>query len=230
MPCGIFSVNSRPSPITAARPARIGTAETDAVKFADLCSIFTDASKLVPVALAVGVATVLNGQLDPNTTKPRLVFLRWRNALPGHRAFSRYINVDPRIDPKKVETLVGSPLPVAPAQQNSVWYRLYKTVENDPAVLQVHRDFLLTRDYAGLTVRFIIFYGAAGFVAAPSQKVAVIYLGFLLLQYLIVRQAASRYGIRMVTTVLARVAHKPDGRQSSGTRVALRNSSRSNPL
>lgn len=183
-----------------------GVTQTDVVKFADLCSIFTDMSKLVPVALAIGLATVLNGQLDPNAAKARLVFLRWHDALPGHRAFSRYMQVDSRIDPVHVENLVGSPLPTDAAQQNRVWYRLYKIVENDPAVLQVHGDFLLTRDYTGLSVLFIIFYGTAGLFAAPSRRVAVIYLGVLLLQYLVVRQAASRYGIRMVTTVLARAA------------------------
>lgn len=206
-----------------------GITQTDAVKFADLCSIFTDISKLVPVALAVGIATVLNGLLDPNAAKARLVFLRWRSALPGHRAFSQYMQTDPRVDPTEVEKAVGSPLPVEPTQQNRVWFRLYKTVENDPPVLQVHRDFLLTRDFTGLAFLFIIFYGSAGFVAAPSGKVALIYLGFLLLEYLVVRQAASRYGIRMVTTVLTRIAHKPDGRQSSGARRS-RNSSPAAPL
>jgi hypothetical protein len=189
-----------------------GVTQADAVKFADLCSIVTDASKLIPFGLAIGIATVLNGLLDPNAAKARLVFLRWRGALPGHRAFSRYMHADPRIDPRQVEKAVGSPLPVEPTLQNRVWFRLYKTVENDPPVLQVHRDFLLTRDYTGLAFLFIIFYGAAGFFTAPSTKVALIYLGFLLLQYLVVRQAASRYGIRLVTTVLARVALKPGGR------------------
>ena len=192
-----------------------GITQTDAVKFADLCSIFTDVGKLVPVALAIGIATVLNGLLDPNTVKARLVFLRWRDPLPGHRAFSRYMNTDPRIDPARVENLVGSPLPTAAAQQNRVWYRLYQSVENDPAVLQVHRDFLLTRDFTAISVLFLILYGIAGILAAPSRNVAIIYLGILFLEYLVVRQAASRYGIRMVTTVLARASEKGTGGQSS---------------
>jgi hypothetical protein len=195
-----------------------GITQTDAVRFADLCSIFTDMSKLVPVALAVGIATVLNGLLDPNSVKARLVFLRWRDTLPGHRAFSGYMHDDPRIDPVQIEKLVGSPLPVEPTRQNRVWFGLYKTVENDPAVLQVHRDFLLTRDFTGLSVLFFLFYGAGGFIAAPSTKVAIIYLGVLFLQYLIVRQAASRYGIRMVTTVLARATEKKTGAESSISR------------
>jgi hypothetical protein len=87
-----------------------GVTQADAVKFADLCSIVTDASKLIPFGLAIGIATVLNGQLDPNAAKARLVFLRWRGALPGHRAFSRYMHTDPRIDPKQVEKSSGRAL------------------------------------------------------------------------------------------------------------------------
>ena len=81
-------------------------------------------------------------------------------------------------------------------------------MENDPAVRQVHRDFLLLRDYTGLCAVFIVLYGAAGFFAIPSMKIAVIYLLVLVAQYVLVRQAASNYGIRMVTTVLARRAGK----------------------
>ena len=92
------------------------------------------------------------------------------------------MHTDPRIDPKRVEKAVGSPLPVEPTLQNRVWFGLYKTVENDPPVLQVHRDFLLTRDYTGLAFLFVIFYGVAGFFTAPSTKIALICLGFLLRQ------------------------------------------------
>ena len=76
------------------------------------------------------------------------------------------------------------------------------------AVRQVHRDFLLLRDYTGLCAVFIVFYGAAGLFAIPSVKVGLIYLLVLCAQFVLVRQAAANYGIRMVTTVLARRAAK----------------------
>jgi hypothetical protein len=179
-----------------------GVTQTDAVRFADLCSIFTDVSKLVPVTLAVGIATVLNGQLDANT-KARLVFLRWHYPLPGHRAFSRHMHADARLDPAAVEKLVGTPLPSDPAAQNRVWFKVYQSVKDEAAVLQVHRDFLLTRDFTGLATLMIVFYGGAAFFAAPTVKAALLYLTVLVAEYLVMRQAASRYGIRMVTTVLA---------------------------
>lgn len=189
-----------------------GVVEANAIQIDGIRSIFTDASKLVPFGLAVVIATVLNGLL-PATAKARLVFLRWRNTLPGHRAFTRYMIADPRIDPDAVQRAVGGPLPVNPVEQNRVWYRLYKTVENDPAIAQVHRDFLLTRDYTALAVLFLVFYGGAGYYSIPSPKIATIYAVLLLIQCIVVRQAAFHYGIRFVTSVLARVGLVPTRRE-----------------
>lgn len=180
-----------------------GVVQANAIKVYGLRSAFTDAQNLVPVGLALVITTVLNGLISADT-KARLVFLRWRHALPGHRAFSKYAVRDPRIDVSALETLHGSALPAEPVEQNRAWYRFYKTVENDPAVRQVHRDFLLLRDFTGLCAEFIAFYGAAGLYAIPSTKVGMVYLLVLVAQYVVVRQAASNYGIRMVTTVLAR--------------------------
>jgi hypothetical protein len=182
-----------------------GVVQANAIKADGLRAAFTDAQNLVPVAFALVIATVLNGLLDADM-KARLVFLRWHHALPGHRAFSKYAVSDARIDLAALERLHGCPLPVDPVEQNRVWYRIYKTVENDQAIRQVHRDFLLLRDYTGLCAVFIAFYGAAGLYAIPSVKVCQVYLLVLVAQYVVVGRAASNYGIRMVTTVLARRA------------------------
>jgi hypothetical protein len=179
-----------------------GVIQADAIEVNGLRSIFTEAENLIPVAMATVLATVLNGFLSANA-KARLVFLRWSHALPGHRVFSQYAPSDPRIDLARLERMNGSKFPTDHVEQNRVWYRIYKTVENLPSILQIHRDFLLLRDYTGLSVPFLIFYGAAGLYAIPSIKVATVYLILLLAQYVIFRQSASNYGIRMVTNVLA---------------------------
>ena len=188
-----------------------GVIEANAIEIDGIRSIFTDASKLVPFGLAVVVATVLDGLLSADA-KARLVFLRWRNTLPGHRAFTRYITVDPRIDPAAVQRAIGGPLPVDPVEQNRIWYHLYKTVEHDPAIAQVHRDFLLTRDYTALTSLFLVFYGGAGYYSIASTKIATLYALLLMIQYVVVRQAAFHYGIRFITSVLARVGVNPPRR------------------
>jgi hypothetical protein len=182
-----------------------GVVRANAIKADGLRAAFTDAQNLVPLGLALVIATMLNGLLSADM-KARLVFLRWHYALPGHRAFSKYACRDPRIDISAVEKLHGGSLPVDPVEQNQAWYRIYKTVENDRAVRQVHRDFLLLRDYTGLCAVFIAFYGAAGLYAIPSMRTAWIYVAVLIGQYAVARQAASNYGVRLVTTVLARRA------------------------
>jgi len=98
-------------------------------------------------------------------------------------------------------------------------------MENDPAVRQVHREFLLLRDYTGLCAVFIVFYGAAGLYAIPSTKIGLIYLLVLSLQFVLVRQAASNYGIRMVTTVLARKAAKEVPKVPKATKPRTRKAS-----
>jgi len=184
-----------------------GVIQANAIKADGLRSILTDAQNLLPVGFALVGATVLNGLLSADM-KARLVFLRWHYGLPGHRAFTKYAVRDPRIDLAALEKLHGGPLPAHPVEQNRAWYRLYKSVENDHAVKQVHRDFLLMRDYTGLCAVFIVFFGRAGLYAIPSTKTGWTYLLVLVAQFLIVRQAASNCGARMVTTVMARRAAK----------------------
>ncbi len=187
-----------------------GVVEANAIQVYGIRSTFADASKLMPFGFAVVVATVLNGLLPANA-KARLVFLKWRNTLPGHRAFTQYM-ADPRIDPAAVQRAVGGPLPIDPIEQNRVWYRLCKMAEGDPAIAQVHRDFLLTRDYTALAVLFLLFYGGAGYFLIPSIKIATVYAVLLLIQCIVVRQAAFHYGIRFVTSVLARGCSIPTHR------------------
>jgi hypothetical protein len=184
-----------------------GVIQANAIKLEGLRSAFKDAGNLLPVGVALVISAVLNGLLSADA-KSRLVFLRWRHALPGHRAFTDYAMRDPRIDVPMLAKLHGSALPTDPVEQNRAWYRIYKAMETDAAVRQVHRDFLLLRDYTGLCVVFVVFYGAVAFYAISSKKVALIYLIAMVAQYVLIRQAASNYGIRFVTTVLARSVGK----------------------
>jgi hypothetical protein len=197
-----------------------GVVRANAIKLDGLSAAFKDAEKLVPVGLALVIAAVLNGLVSADA-KARLVFLRWHHALPGHRAFSVYAVRDPRIDVSALEKLHGTALPVDPVEQNRAWYRVYKTMENDAAVRQVHRDFLLLRDYTGLAAVFIVFYGAAALYAVPSMRTAITYLFVLLAQFAVVRQGAANYGIRFVTTVLARwVTKTPAPKNRTRIKVA----------
>ena len=94
-----------------------GIARANAIEAEGLRAALTDAQNLMPVGVALVIATVLNGLFSAEA-KARLVFLRWHHALPGHRAFSEHAQRDPRIDVSSLEKLYDGELPIEPVEQN----------------------------------------------------------------------------------------------------------------
>lgn len=178
-------------------------AQADALHETGWRGLLFGAVNLLPVGLALIFTSIVNALLSAEM-KSRLVFLKWKNALPGHRAFTVYGPLDPRIDMAAIIKIVGKKLPSVPRKQNETWYQLYKSVEADAAVKQAHREYLFTRDYAAFSFLFLIGFGPANAFIVNEWKVALWYWLFLLVQFLVVRRAASQYGISLVTTVLAR--------------------------
>jgi len=180
-------------------------AKENAIRFDGVRAAFTNLDSLLPVGLTAIAATVVNGLLSERT-KDRLVFWRWRFPLPGHRAFSKHAPSDPRVDLAALRQLCGGDWPEGPENQNTAWYAMYKSIEDDPAIRQVQRDYLLTRDYAGMSVLFLVFFGAVGLFTIQSVEVWFCYFALLLIQYLVVRHSAANYAVNFVTAVLARKA------------------------
>jgi len=123
--------------------------------------------------------------------------------LPGSRAFSDLIKTDSRIDVTKLKATLGS-FPHTSERQNALWYSIYKPMENDPAVRQAHRNYLLCRDYAVFAAILIPVFGGLAFAQFPSLTTALGYVGLLFIQLVLVVRAARIHGCRFVTTVLAR--------------------------
>lgn len=171
-----------------------------AVVVKDLATTIKDWSALVPATTALVLVGLLNALLDSNA-KARLVFWRWSCPMPGAEAFTKWGPRDDRVDMTAVGLKFG-PLPHDRAAQNKLWYRLYQTVQTLPAVEQVHREFLLARDIASLTVILFLVLAPAAFVFMPVVTAAV-YVGALLVEYAIATRAARVHGARFVTTVLA---------------------------
>lgn len=167
-----------------------------------LPALFKQLPNLLPIGLAGVVATVLN-TLPSAELKATIVYWRWNDALPGHRAFSEYVNRDSRIDQERLLRTYKGTFPIRAVDQNAAWYKLYKVVRNDVMILDSNRVFLLLRDYASLSFLFISIFGCAAFFFIENKVVAAQYLGILVLQYLIVRIAAANAGVRLVTNVLA---------------------------
>lgn len=185
-----------------------GFSQYEAVTTSGLKGLIAGATSLVPLTLSLIVTTIANGFLS-DKTKSRLVFLRWWHAMPGHRAFSVFAVSDPRVDVDGLRKLLGKEWPTDPEAENRTWYRLFQEVENDPAVLYAHGEYLFTRDYAGFAALFVFALGTAAALTVRPIPVLLVYLGCLLLQFWVVRHTAATYGERFVCTVLARKAARP---------------------
>lgn len=175
--------------------------KTGSLMIGGVTKVIENWQQLMPAGISLIFAGIFNELLN-SSNKARLVFLRWRSPLPGSEAFTKHALEDARIDIAALERKQG-PLPVDQRDQNVLWYRLYQTVADKPAVLQVHRNYLFTRDYAVASFILAATLGIAGFWMIPSPETAQLYVALLVLQYLAVRQAAKNHGIRLVTTVLA---------------------------
>lgn len=173
----------------------------DVPGFGDWNSVIGSLTRSYPAGLALILVGIINAQLSADA-KARVIFTRWRDPLPGSRAFSIYMHRDPRTDVAHLSALFA-PFPTDPKQQNARWYALYKSVDKDPSVVQVHREFLFARDYGCLALLMLLALAPLAFVATPSRTIAIAYSVALLVQFLLVSRAARHHGERFVTTVLA---------------------------
>jgi len=175
--------------------------KADAVLSGAWLDVAHSPAEALPAGFGLILAGVINAQLSPHA-KARIVFLCWQDPLPGSQAFTRYAQTDSRIDLRVLKEEYG-PLPTDPREQNVLWYKLYKSVEEDASVKQVHREFLFTRDYNTISMIMVFVLGVAGFVQIPSSSTSLIYFSVLVLQFLLTGRAARNHGQSFITTVLA---------------------------
>ena len=178
-----------------------GAVQSNALLAGDWTDLTDMLGRIAPATAGVVLVGILNGLLPPDV-KARLVFLRWNDPLPGSEAFTRHRHGDPRIDNAALESTYG-PFPTQPKEQNAAWYRLYRSVGEDVAVMDAHRTFLLARDYCALAFLAFLVLAPLSYLFVDSAKVASVFLGALVLQVLVAWQAARSSGVRLVTTVLA---------------------------
>lgn len=155
------------------------------------------------LTLAGAPALVLMAtMLIPAEGKSAIVFLRIRNILPGHRAFSTYVPRDGRIDAQALRKNVGA-FPSDPKEQNKLWYRLYKKVEAEISVTQAHRHYLLFRDLAALSLLLALVSPAVLLFVGLEPSLAAISIGLFIVQYVLSAIAARNSGVGFVCNVLA---------------------------
>jgi hypothetical protein len=168
----------------------------DAFAADDFLALRLAAAMLLPVPVLLLV------NILPSGTKACLVYVRLRDALPGCRAFSKHGPADPRVSVSTLKSLVGT-LPTRPTEQNALWYRLFKQVEDDIGVLEAHQAFLLYRDMAALSLPLVALVPLTLRTAAIGSGTAMLALAFFIGQLFVCIICARHQGIRLVTNVLA---------------------------
>lgn len=187
-----------------------------AVLLATNALIFPDARRLaeqwqagLPAALALVVCGVLNELLSPNA-KARLVYWRLKDPLPGSAAFTKHAREDARVDTAVLTARLGS-LPTAAKEQNVAWYRLYRTVAEEPSVVDAHRAYLFNRDCTALAALMLAPLTGIAVLRVDPATTAWLYGAALAVQYLLFSRAAANAGRRLVCTVLAVTSVQPSG-------------------
>jgi len=157
-------------------------------------------SFLTPIVLAIACGVL------PASFKSVLVFWRFKNVLPGCR-FMELANNDPRIDASFITEQFDTK-PNSPHEQNAVWYKWYKAVQNQITVQEAHKQFLLNRDMTGIAFLFFIFGSPAIFFAGSSVLNSSFYLAITMLQFVIFSVVARNHGNRFVCNVLVEYQNK----------------------
>lgn len=153
----------------------------------------------IAVILSPILSLILTGIISPEN-KARLVFFRWRHALPGHRAFTQLIKSDSRINIDKLKQKLGT-LPEDPKAQNTLWYSLYKNYSEVVTVREAHKNFLLARDLATISFVFAI-VGPWGLLFSHKVTWVLLFFFTMFAQYLILAIVARNYGNRFVCNVV----------------------------
>jgi len=142
---------------------------------------------------------VLNGILS-SRLKVFMVFWRWKNGLPGCRAFSRYIHSDPRINTDSLCNKHGELLS-DPVKQNNLWYSFLDKHKENIIVKDSHKAYLLTRDMTAISSVFML--GIVVIILSGAEiQIKLLSSIYYVMQYLILMLVARNYGKRFTCNVL----------------------------
>jgi hypothetical protein len=155
---------------------------------------------LVTILLPV-IVLLLTGILS-HEIKARLVYWKWTNPYPGCEAFSRHGPADARIDMVALKKNVGD-LPSDAAEQNKKWFKLYKLVGDDKAVVEAHKLYLMYRDMAATSLPLVGLVPLGLWLSgAPPNALWITVLVFAI-QFFVCCLGARNSGKRFVCNVLS---------------------------
>lgn len=174
----------------------------------DLKAISAPMWAVTAVGTVFSVLVVAINLLPGPDLKAILVFWRWRDPLPGSRAFEKAsLERDTRIDRERLRGVVDGKFPRAAKDQNKTWYRLYQSVQSEPVIEEMQFEYLLYRDLAWASIVLGVLALASHVVSPPPffGRGLLVPAGFAAL-YLIFRRAAAVQGQRFVNQVLVTVS------------------------
>lgn len=177
-----------------------GIINFDLIEVDQLFLKLKDPQSFIPLTAAIFII-VLDG-IFKNSIKEFLVFWRFKNRLPGHRAFSHIGPRDSRIDTARLALLFPAGVPEDPKRQNNEWYRFYRNFRDEPQVFFSHKAFLLTRDLASLTVVFIPLTISGHFLLGTTLHLVIYHLLLLLVLFVLMSLSSRNYAERFVANVL----------------------------
>jgi hypothetical protein len=158
------------------------------------------------LGLIVVATLLLLGLINP-VWRDRIMHWRWRNPLPGCRAFTSVGPISSNVCMRVLETEYG-PLPSKGIEQNQLFYRIYREFREDVGVLDAHRRYLAVRDIGTITALLMVPLPWLAWWASGNIASAVAYSVALIMIYILCVTAARNYSWRMVQNVLALASSK----------------------
>lgn len=141
---------------------------------------------------------ILNG-LMPNSTKEFFVFWRFKERLPGFRAFNKYSKKDNRVDMDVLKVKYPE-VETKELNENKLWYKIYQKHQEAPSVWDAQKNYLFTRDMTSLSIYFIVIAFFIEFYLMLDLK--NLYL-FFVVEYFVLLVSCRNYGVKFVTNVLS---------------------------
>lgn len=152
-------------------------------------------------ALLPVIVLLLTGMLS-HEVKARLVYWKWANPYPGCEAFTRHGPADARIDMVALKKNVGD-LPSDAAEQNKKWFKLYKLVGDDKAVVESHKLYLMYRDMATMSLPLVVMVPLGLWFGTASPRTLWITALMFAIQFVVCCLGARNSGTRFVCNVLS---------------------------
>lgn len=152
-------------------------------------------------ALLPVIVLLLTGMLS-HELKARLVHWKWTHPYPGCEAFSRHGLADARIDMAALKKNIGD-LPIGAAEQNKTWFKLYKLVNDDKAVVEAHKLYLMYRDMSAISLPLVALVPLGLWLGGAPPSALWITLLVFTIQFVVCCLCARNSGTRFVCNVLS---------------------------